>query len=80
MIKIVSPWLTLVASFLETPQLVFDRFNGSLFTANHLHNLVSSPINMHYSSNWLSPAQNAFESSATSIHFTKFDTLPITLI
>ena len=61
-------------------QLVFDRFNDSLFTANHLHNLASSLFNVHSSSNWLSPAQNTFVSSAKSINFTKFDTLQISLI
>ena len=56
------------------------QFNDSLFTANHLHNLASSLFNMHSSSNWLSPAQNTFVSSAKSIHFTKLDTLQISLI
>ena len=54
--------------------IVFDRFNGSLFTANHLHNLASSLFNMHSSSNLLSPAQNTFVSSAKSINFTKYVT------
>ncbi len=58
-------------------QQVFDRFNDSLFAANHLHNLAGSLFNMHSSCNWLSPAQNTFVSSAKSIHFTKFDTLQI---
>ena len=66
--------------FVNNIYLVFDRFNDSLFTANHLHNLASSLFNMHSSSNWLSPAQSTFVSSAKSINFTKFDTLQISLI
>ena len=61
-------------------QHVFDRFNDSLFTANHLPNLASSLFNMHSSSNLLSPAQNSFVSSAKSINLTKLDTLQISLL
>ena len=49
--------------------IIFDRFNDSLFTANHLPNLASSLFNVHSSSNWLSPAQNTFVSSCENYKF-----------
>ena len=45
MVKIVSPWLTLVASFLETPHIyvhgLYDQTMG-LLRASNLHFTVSA--------------------------------------
>ena len=57
---------------------VFDWFNVSLFTANHLANLASTPFIMPCSSFKLLPEQNIFVSSAKkSINLASFDTLQI---
>ena len=52
---------------------VFDRFNDNLFTANHVHNLKSTPFSIGCSSFNLLLAQNIFVSSVQYIYISSFD-------